>query len=95
MNIFKVVLICLIALGLGACRKKSETAAKEVLEAGYAMTVEGWFEVIRGDDVPVMKKMVGGGFDENTADSNGLTGLHVAAESGSTEAAAYLLNLGC
>ena len=95
MNYFGIILMCLLALGLGACRKKSNAVEKEVREAGYTMTVEGWFDVIRNDDVAVMKKMVGGGFDEKTKDSSDLTGLHIAAESGNTEAAGYLLNRGC
>lgn len=94
MNFFRVILLCLFALAIAGCRKKSETVAKEVGEAGYAMTAEGWSEAIRSDNVEVMKKMVKGGFDIKTTDSNGLTGLHIAAEAGSTEAAGYLLNLG-
>lgn len=94
MKVFGIFLVCLFALGLGACRKKSEAVEKEVREAGYEMTVEGWFEVIRGNGVEVMRKMVAGGFDEKTRDSQGLGGLHVAAQSGSTGAAEYLLNRG-
>jgi len=94
MNSFKLVLLCLLAVGLGACRKKSDAVAKEVREAGYNMTAEGWFDVIRSDDVQVMKKMVGGGFDDKTKGSNGMNGLHIAAESGSIDAAGYLLNRG-
>jgi len=94
MKVLQFFLICLLASGTVACRKKSETAAKQIREAGYAMTAEGWFEAIRKDDVPVMKKMVSGGFDEKTADTEGNSGLHVAAEVANVKAAEYLLNRG-
>lgn len=94
MNLFNVFLLCFIAFGASACRKKSETVEKQVREAGYAVTTEGWFDAIRNDDVPVMKKMVSGGFDEKTTGPEGNSGLHVAAESGTFKAAEYLLNRG-
>jgi len=94
MNLLRIFLVCIFALGLGACRKKTETVEKEVREAGYAMTVDGWFEAIRTNDVSVMKKMVKGGFETKTKGPGDLSGLHVAAETGSVEAAEYLLNRG-
>ncbi|MFD2256650.1 ankyrin repeat domain-containing protein [Luteolibacter algae] len=94
MDIFRIFLICAFVAVLGGCRKKSESVAKEVREAGYAMTAEGWFEAVLNNDVSVLKKMVGGGFDEKIKDEQGRNGLHIAAESGSREAAEYLLNRG-
>ncbi len=66
----------------------------EVREAGYEMTTEGWFRAVSGNDVVVMRKMVEGDFDDKTKDAEGNSGLHVAAASGSKEAAEYLLNKG-
>ncbi|MFK7850977.1 MAG: ankyrin repeat domain-containing protein [Akkermansiaceae bacterium] len=94
MNFAKISLLCLIALCTSSCRKKSETVAKQIQEAGYTMTAEGWFDVIRANDVPVMKTLISGGFDEKTVDADGNSGLHIAAESGNRDAAEYLLNRG-
>ena len=58
------------------------------------MTAEGWFSAIRANEVPVMRKMVEGDFDDKTTDAEGKSGLHVAAAAGSVEAGEYLLNKG-
>lgn len=94
MDLLRIFAICVLALGLSACRKKSDAAAKEVREAGYEMTAEGWFGAVRGNDVAVMRKMVDGGFDAKATDAEGNGALHVAAASGSLEAGEYLLNRG-
>ncbi len=94
MDFLRILVFGVLALGLSGCRKKSETAANEVREAGYAMTAEGWFGAVRANDVIVMGKMLDGGFDAKTKDANGDDALHVAAEAGSKEAAEYLLNRG-
>lgn len=88
----RFLIACVLALGLSSCRKKSDTAEKEIVEAGYALTAEGWFSAVRGNDVPVLRKMVGGGFDEKTKDTEGNGALHVAAASGAQEACEFLLN---
>jgi ankyrin repeat protein len=85
---------CVLALALSNCRKKSDAAAKEIVEAGYAMTAEGWFSAVRGNDVAVMKKMADGGFDGKTKDAEGNGALHLAAAAGAKEAGDYLLNRG-
>lgn len=94
MSLFRVVAICLVVFCLGSCRKKTEATNDEINEAGYAMTTEGWFDATRANDVAVMKKMVAAGFDEKTSDSEGNNGLHIAAETGNTDAAEYFLNRG-
>jgi ankyrin repeat protein len=94
MVLLKFLLACVLALGLSNCRKKSDTAAKEVGEAGYSMTAEGWFSAVRGNDVAVMRKMMDGGFDGKTKDAEGNGALHVAAAAGAKEAGEYLLNRG-
>ena len=88
----RFLIACILAMGLSNCRKKSDTAAKEVMEAGYAMTAEGWFSAVRGNDVAVLRKMVDGGFDEKIKDAEGRGALHVAAASGAQEAGGFLLN---
>jgi hypothetical protein len=90
----RFLIACVLAMGLSNCRKKSEAAEKEIGEAGYALTSGGWFAAVRGNDVPVMRKMVDGGFDAKTVDAGGDGALHVAAASGNREAAEYLLNHG-
>lgn len=90
----RLLFICVLALGLLNCRKKSDAAAKEISEAGYTMTAEGWFTAVRDNDVSVMSKMVDGGFDGKTKDAEGDGALHVAAASGAKEAGEYLLNRG-
>ena len=90
----RVLFACFLALGLSSCRKKSDAAANEISEAGYAMTAEGWFSAVGGNDVSVMKRMVDGGFDGKIKDAEGNGALHVAAASGAKEAGEYLLNRG-
>lgn len=94
MDILRILCVGMLVLGLTNCRKKTDTVASELKEAGHELTAESWFGAIRGNDVVVMKKMVGGGFDEKTTDASGSSGLHVAAEHSSREAAEYLLNRG-
>ena len=90
----RLLFACVLALALSNCRKKSDAAAKEIVEAGYAMTAEGWFSAVGGNDVSVMGKMVDGGFDGKIKDAEGNGALHVAAASGAKEAGEYLLNRG-
>ncbi len=90
----KLLFASVLALALSSCRKKSDAAEKDIVEAGYAMTAEGWFSAVRGNDVAVMGKMVGGGFDGKIKDTEGNGALHVAASSGAKEAGEYLLNRG-
>jgi|TARA_B110000037_G_scaffold219848_1_gene285907 cytohesin len=94
MDFLKILGICVLVLGLSQCRKKSNPVEKEVHEAGYEMTAEGWFKAIEGNDVSVMRKMVDGDFDHKTKDIDGKSGLHVVAAAGSKEAGEYLLNKG-
>lgn len=94
MILLKLLIVCVLALGLSNCRKKTDTAAKEIGEAGYSMTVEGWFSAVGGNDVAVMRKMVDGGFDAKSLDAEGNGALHVAAEAGHEAAGEYLLNRG-
>ncbi len=94
MEFLKILGICVLTTGLTGCKKKSEAVAKEIREAGYEMTAEGWFGAIRANDVSVLKKMVAGGFDEKTRDADGNNGLHVAAAEGNREAGEFLLNRG-
>lgn len=94
MFFLKFIFACVLACSLSGCRKKFDAAAKEISEAGYAMTAEGWFTAVRDNDVSVMKKMVDGGFDAKTMDAEGNGALHVAAASGAVGAGEYLLNRG-
>ena len=94
MNFLRILGICALVLGLSQCRRKSNPVEKEVREAGYEMTAEGWFDAIKANDVPAMRKMAGGDFDDKTKDAEGDGGLHVAAAAGSMEAGEYLLNKG-
>lgn len=94
MDLVRVVICLAIMLGLAGCRKKSESTAAEVKEAGYEMTAQGWFGAIADNDVAVMKKMVTGGFDEKTLDAEGNGALHAAVGAGSEEVGEYLLNRG-
>lgn len=94
MKLLRSFLLCLIALFLGGCGKKQEALKNELSEAGYEMTLESWFEMIRSNKIEVMKKMAKGGFDVKSKDQDGRDGLHVASEAGSIEAARYLLDLG-
>lgn len=94
MDFLKILGICVLVLGLTQCRRKSNPVEKEVREAGYEMTSEGWFSAIKANDVAVLKKMVDGDFDDKTKDAEGKSGLHVAAASGSKQAGEYLLNRG-
>ncbi|MDP4624744.1 MAG: ankyrin repeat domain-containing protein [Akkermansiaceae bacterium] len=94
MNLIRIVICLGIVLGLVGCRKKSESTAAEVREAGYEMTAQGWFGAIADNDVAVMKKMVKGGFDEKTLDAEGNGAMHAAIAAGSEEVGEYLLNRG-
>lgn len=94
MILLRLLFACVLALGLSNCRKKTDSAAKEISEAGYSMTAEGWFSAVGANDVAVMRKMVDGGFDAKTLDSEGNGALHVAADAGHEEAGEYLLNRG-
>lgn len=94
MDFVRFLFACALVFGLLGCRKESDTAAKEVGEAGYSMTAEGWFSAVRGNDVSVMRKMLESGFDGKTKNVEGSVALHVAAASGSKEAGEYLLNRG-
>lgn len=86
--------MCALAVGLSNCRKKSDAVGKEVREAGYEMTAEGWFRAVKGNDVAVLRKMAEGGFDIKIADPEGNGAMHVAAAGGAKEAAEFLLNKG-
>lgn len=87
-------LVCLLALGLGACKKNAEIVDREIQEAGYTMTQEGWLKAIRADHLTVVKKMAKSGFDVKTKDEKGQLSLHIAAAAGSQNVAEYLLNAG-
>ncbi|MDE0835293.1 MAG: ankyrin repeat domain-containing protein [Akkermansiaceae bacterium] len=94
MAFLRILFVCALVFGLSNCRKKSETVGKEVREAGYAMTPEGWFGAIRDNDVAVLRKMAQGGFDVKTKDAEGDGAMHVAAAMGAKEAAEFFLNKG-
>lgn len=94
MNFLLVLMACLFAIGLGACRKKAEIDKNEIQEAGYELTQEGWLKAIRANNRPVVQKMVAAGFDPKANDEKGRNGLHVAAEASSIEIADYFLNRG-
>ncbi len=94
MDILRIFCVGVLVLGVTNCRKKTDTVESELKEAGYEMTANSWFGAIRDEDVAVMKKMTGGGFDDKTLDGNGSSGLHVAADHGSMEAGEFLLNRG-
>lgn len=87
-------LVCLMALGFGACRKNTTSADSEIQEAGYAMTQEGWLKAIRADDLSVVKKMAKSGFDVRARNDKGQHSLHIAAESASDDVAGHLLDVG-
>lgn len=90
----RILFAFVLALGLSNCRKKSDATAKEIAEAGYSMTAEGWFSAVRANDVSVMRKMVEGGFDAKTVDAEGNGALHLAVAAGNKEAGEYLLDHG-
>lgn len=94
MDFLKIVGLCVLVAGMTGCKKKSEAVTKEIREAGYEMTADGWFRAVSANDVSVMKKMVGSGFDRKTLDAEGNSALHIAATGGHKEASEYLLNLG-
>lgn len=94
MAFLRIIAICVLAFGFAGCRKKSEAIGKELREAGYEMTAEGWFGAVRTNDVAVMRKMSEGGFDVKLVDPEGNGALHVAAAAGAMEAAGYLLEKG-
>ena len=94
MAFLRILFVCVLVFGLSNCQKKSETVGKEVREAGYAMTPEGWFGAIRDNDVAVLRKMAQGGFDVKTKDAEGDGAMHVAAAMGAKEAAEFFLNKG-
>lgn len=76
------------------CGKKENVVEKELVEAGYELSLDGWFGAIRDNDVEVMRRMVSAGFDAKSMDEAGRSGLHVAAGAGGEQAAEYLLNRG-
>ncbi len=86
--------MCLMALGLGACRKSADSADSDIQEAGYTMTQEGWLKAIRADHLAVVKKMSKSGFDMKARDEKGQLSLHIAAEAGSQDVADFLLDAG-
>jgi serine/threonine-protein phosphatase 6 regulatory ankyrin repeat subunit B len=86
--------LCLLVIGFGACKDQKEVVDREVREAGYSMTQEGWIEAIRADHVAVVRKMAKTGFDVMAKDREGRTSLHLAAEAGSMQVADYLLSAG-
>jgi ankyrin repeat protein len=94
MAFLRILFVCALAVGLSNCRKKSDAVGKEVREAGYEMTAEGWFRAVKGNDVAVLRKMAEGGFDIKIADPEGNGAMHVAAAGGAKEAAEFLLNKG-
>ena len=94
MAFLRIIIVCALAFGLSNCRKKSESVGKEVREAGYEMTAEGWFGAVKANDAAVMRKMLEGGFDMKTLDTEGDGAMHVAATAGAKEAAEFLLNKG-
>lgn len=94
MAFLRILFVGALVLGLTNCRKKSETAEKEIREAGYAMTPEGWFGAVGANDVAVMRKMAEGGFDTKSLDAEGNSALHIAAAAGARDAAEFLLNKG-
>ena len=87
-------LVCLLALGVGSCKKNAEITDHEVQEAGYSMTQEGWLKAIRADHLTVVKKMSKSGFDLKARDEKGQLSLHIAAEAGSENVAEFLLDAG-
>jgi len=86
--------MCLLAVGLGGCRKNADSADAEIQEAGYTMTQEGWLKAIRANHLPVVKKMAKSGFDVKAKDDKGRLSLHIAAEAGSEDVAEFLLDAG-
>jgi ankyrin repeat protein len=94
MVICRFLILCALIFGVVNCRKKSEAVGKEVREAGYTMTSEGWFGAVVANDVAVMRKMTEGGFDVETTGSDGDCALHVAASAGAREAGEFLLAKG-
>ncbi len=86
--------MCLLAVGLGGCRKNTDSADAEIQEAGYTMTQEGWLKAIRANHLPVVKKMAKSGFDVKAKDDKGRLSLHIAAEAGSEDVAEFLLDAG-
>ena len=94
MDFMRILGICAFVVCLTQCRKKSNPVESEVREAGYEMSLDGWFNAVRNNDTAVLGKMVEGGFDPKTTGPEGKSGLHVAAASGSADAGEYLLNRG-
>lgn len=86
--------IMFVLVSVIGCRDKNEVLETEISEAGYEVSREGWFRAIETGDLAVLQKMVEAGFDAKTVDSDGQSGLHVAATFGSQEIADFLVNRG-
>jgi ankyrin repeat protein len=87
-------LLAAALIGLGGCKRPTETIKDDLQEAGYQVTPEDWLRASRENNVVAMKKFVAGGFAVDTRDAAGDSALHVAASAGAQEAADYLLNRG-
>ena len=91
-----IVAIAVSSLMLSSCGRKSqvEEDLATLKLIGYDIDQDGLFDAIENDDLTVLKFFKEQKFDLLTTDLKGRTGLHVAAESGSMAALAYLIKNG-
>jgi len=91
-----IVAIAVSSLVLSSCGRKSqvEEDLATLKLIGYDIDQDGLFDAIENDDLTVLKFFKEQKFDLLTTDLKGRTGLHVAAESGSMTALAYLIKNG-
>ncbi len=80
MFLLRLLIAFAAVLFLSDCRSKSNAAAKEISEAGYTMSSEGWFSAVRSNDISIIRKMVDVGFDPKIMDA--ATGRRYVAKPG-------------
>ena len=93
-NIAGLVVLSICGLVLVGCKRRGEAAKSDLGEAGYQLTAEDWFRACRGNDASALKKFTATRFDTTTRNSEGDTGLHVAAAGGAKNSAEFLLKNG-
>jgi len=82
------------SVGLPSCKDRKQAAGSDLSEAGFQLTPEDWFRASRENNPEILKKFLSGGFSKDTADSEGNTALHTAAQAGAENAAKFLLDRG-
>jgi len=89
-----LALVLATASVLPSCRDKKQAAGSDLSEAGFKLTAEDWFRASRENNPEILKKFLSGGFSKDTADAEGNTALHTAAQAGAENSAKFLLDRG-